>query len=132
MNERKVFWKSFPDWRIIALQLPVFFSFSFFFCLLFCQPYPELRNCKSVFLVLKICQYGGPRRCVGLFPRYSCKNWYKNWHIHLHKTYDYQIWQAGTCRGVDSNEVNQVGAGDAITWRSRHKLKPLYLHYHRA
>ena len=29
----------------------------------------------------------------------------------------------------DSNETNQAGAGDAITLRSRNKLKALYLHY---
>ena len=37
-----------------ALQLHVFFFFSFF-----CQPYQGLRNCKSVFLILKVSQYGG-------------------------------------------------------------------------
>ena len=40
-----------------ALQLPVFFFFS-----LYCQLYPGLRNCKSVFLILKISQYGKSRR----------------------------------------------------------------------
>ena len=34
--------------------------FSFF--LIFYLPYPGLRNCKSVFLILKILQYGGLRR----------------------------------------------------------------------
>ena len=27
------------------------------------------------------------------------------------KNYNYQIWQAGTSWGVDSNEANQAGAG---------------------
>ena len=30
--------------------------------LFFCQPYPGLRNCKSVFLILKILQYRGSRQ----------------------------------------------------------------------
>ena len=42
---------------------------------------------------------------------------------HLHKIYDHQIWLAGTSRGVDSTETNQAGSGDAITPRSRDKLK---------
>ena len=79
-----------------ALQLPVFF---FFFFSYFCQPYPRLRNFKSVFLILKISQYGGSMRWGQLFPRYSCKNWY----LYFYKTYDHQIWQAGTSRGFDSN-----------------------------
>ena len=33
------------------------------------------------------------------------KNWYKKWCLHFHKTYDYQISQAGTSRGFDSNET---------------------------
>ena len=32
--------------------------------------------------------------------------------------------------GVDSNETNQAGAGDAIMSISRDQLKPLYLPYH--
>ena len=72
----------------------------------------------------------GSRRWVQLFPKYSCKNWYKNWHRHFYKTYDRQIWpckdwyenlyrhfyktydhqtwEAGTSTGVDSNETNQA------------------------
>ena len=34
--------------------------------------------------------------------------------MHFHKAYDYQIWQAGTSRGANSNETNQAGVGDAI------------------
>ena len=37
--------------------------------------------------------------------------------------------QAGTSREVDSNEINQAGAGDVITSRSHDKIKTLYLHY---
>ena len=43
-----------------ALQLPVFFFFSFFYSF-FCQTYPGLRNGKSVFMILKILQYTGSR-----------------------------------------------------------------------
>ena len=39
-------------------------------------------------------------------------------------------WQAGTFRGVDSNENNQTSAGDVLTSRWPDKLKPIYLHYH--
>ena len=46
----------------------------------------------------------------------------------FHKTYDHQIWQAGTSRGVDTTETSQAGAGDVITSRSRDNLK-IYLHY---
>ena len=49
--------------------------------------------------------------------------------ISISKTYDRQIWQAGASAGRDSSETNQAGAGDAITARSRDKLKALYLHY---
>ena len=48
--------------------------------------------------------------------------------IHLHKAYDHQIWRVGTSRGVDSNKINQAGAGNAITSRSRDKRKT-YDHY---
>ena len=104
-----------------ALQLPVFFS------LFSCHPCPRLRNCKSVFLILKISQYGGLRCWVQLFAWYSCKNWY----IYFHKTYDHQIRPPGTSRGVDSNETNQACADDVITLRSRNKLKT-YLHFQSA
>ena len=95
-----------------------FFSFSFS-----CQPYPELWNCKSVFLILKISQYGVSRRCVQLFPRYPRMNWYKNWYLHFYKTYDHQIWREGTSAGFHSNETNQACAGKVITSRSLDKLK---------
>ena len=94
--------------------------------------FPGLRNCKLVFLILKISQYGGSRRWAQLFPRYPCKNWYRNWYLHFYSTYDHQIWQAGTSTGVELNETNQTGAGDLITSRSRNKLKILYLYNHSA
>ena len=102
-----------------------------FFFLFFCQPSPGLRNCKSVFPILKIPQYGGPRRWVQLFPRYSCKKWYKNWHFDFHKTYGNQIWQADISRGDDSSEGSQMRLIKRVlvTSRSRYKLK--HLHYHK-
>ena len=103
------------------MQLPVFL-FSFFFSF-FCQPCSRLRNYKSVFLILKISQYGVPRLWVQLFPKCWCKNWYKNWYLHFHKTYNHQVRQAGTSLGVGSNETNPAGAGDAITSKPRAKLK---------
>ena len=43
-----------------------------------------------------------------VFPKYSCKIWWKNWYFHSHiKTYDHQIWQAVTYRPVDSSGTNQ-------------------------
>ena len=46
------------------------------------------------------------------------------------KTYDYHIWQVTTSRGVDSNEIYQLRAGDVIMSRSHDKLKLWYLLYH--
>ena len=43
--------------------------------------------------------------------------------LHFYKTYDHQIWQAGTSTGFDSNETNQAGAADVITSVSRDRLK---------
>ena len=103
-----------------------------FFFSLFCQPYPGLWDCKSVFLIIKISQYGESRWWVQLFPMYPCKNWYKNWYLHFYRTHDHQIWQAGTPTGFASNETIQAGAGDVITSRSHDKLKTYYLHYHSA
>ena len=108
----------------IALYLPVL---SFFF-LFFCQPYPGLWNCKSVFVNLKIPQYGGSWRRVHTFPMYPCKNWHKNWYFHFYKSCDHQIGQSGTSTGVDSNKINHAGAGDVITLRPHGKLKT-YLQY---
>ena len=69
-----------------TLLLSVFFFFFFFFFSFFCQPYPGLRNRKSVILILKISQYGGSWRWVQLFPRCPCKNRYKNWYLHFYET----------------------------------------------
>ena len=63
------------------------------------------------------------------FSRCRCKKWYKNWYLHFYKTYNHQIWQAGTSTEFDSNEINQAGAGDVISSRSRDKLNTLYLLY---
>ena len=103
------------------LSIDLFFLLLFLF--FFCQLYPGLRNWKSVFLILKILQYDGWKRWIWLFPRYPCKNRYKNRHLHFYKTYDHQIWEAGTFTGFDSDETNQAGAADVITSRSRDKLK---------
>ena len=108
-----------------ALLLSVFFFFLFFVSF-FCQPYPGLRNRKSVFLILKISQYGGSWRWVQLFPRYPSKNRYKNWYLHSYETFDHQIWQSGTSTRLDSNETNQAGADDNVFMsKSRDKLKTL-------
>ena len=48
--------------RLHALQFPVLFLLLFF-----CLPYPGLRNCESVFLILKIWQYCGSRQWVQHF-----------------------------------------------------------------
>ena len=50
-------------------------------------------------------------------------------YLNFHKTYDHQMWQAGTSRGADLNETNQVVGGDAITSRLRDKLKAWYLYH---
>ena len=47
-------------------------------------------------------------------------------------TYDHQIWQGDTAGEGDLNEINQAGAAGVIMSRSRDKLKPFYVHYHRA
>ena len=92
-------------WNHNALKLLVlFFFFSFFFSF-FCQPCLRLRNCKSVFLILKISEYGGLRLWVQLFPRYPCKNWYKNWHLHFYKTYDHQF---GRQIHLEQKELTQM------------------------
>ena len=106
------------------MLLHVLFFFIFFFSIS-SQPYLGLLNCKSVFLILKITQFGGPTRRVQLFSRYPCKNWY----LHFYKTYDQQIWKAHTSRGFDLSNTNQAGAGDVLTSWSRDKLKTLYLDY---
>ena len=51
-----------------ALQFPVLFLLLFF-----CLPYPGLRNCESVFLILKIWQYCGSRQWVQHFQGISVR-----------------------------------------------------------
>ena len=70
---------------------------------------------ESVFLILKLLHCGRSRWWVQFFPSYPCKNWYKNWYLHIHKTYDYEIWRAVTSKEFNSSESNQASAGDAIT-----------------
>ena len=88
------------------------------------QPYTGLRNSQSVFLILKFPQYCKLRRRVQFIPRYSCKNLYKNWYFHFHRSCDHHIWRWGTSWGVDANDTNQAGAEEVITSRSQ-----LQLHY---
>ena len=104
------------------MKLIVFLSFFFSF---FYKPYHGLQNCKSVFLILKISQYGGLRPGVYLFQRYSYKNWYKDWCVNFYKTFDYEICQAATSTGFNSNETNETGEVNAS--RSRDKLKSFLL-----
>ena len=99
-----------------AFPLPVIFIFFS----VFYQWHLWLQNWKSLFLILKIFQYGGES---SFFSRYLCQNWYKNWCIDFHKICNHQIWQAGTYRGVDANETNHAGAGDVIMSRSFEKPK---------
>ena len=81
-----------------------------------------------VFLSLKFFQYGGSRRWVQIFPRYPSKKWYKNWYLHFYKTFDHQIWQAGTSTESNSSEANQAGCWwrheVKITWQTKH-ISPL-------
>ena len=44
--------------------------------LVFCKLCLELRNCKSIFLILNVSHYGGSRQWVQLFPMHSCKQVY--------------------------------------------------------
>ena len=71
--------------------------------LVFCKLCLELRNCKSVFLILNISHYGGSRQWVQLFPMHLCKNWYKNWYL-------YSIRPMATKFGkqVDLEELTQM------------------------
>ena len=88
------------------------------------QPCTGLRNSQSVFLILKFPQYCKSRRQVQFIPSYSCKNLYKNWYFHFHRSCDHHIWRWGTSWGVDANETNQAGAEEVITSRSQ-----LHLYY---
>ena len=42
-----------------------------------CPSFLGLRNCKLVFLISKVSQYGGSKQWFQLFPTYSCKPWNK-------------------------------------------------------
>ena len=88
-----------------------------FFFLFFCQPYLRLWNCKLLFLILKILQYGRSRWWVQLVTRYPC-NFDIRIDISISIRPDHQIWQTGTSAGFDWNETNQAGAY-VITSRSR-------------
>ena len=110
-----------------AFELLVFFFLLFFF-----WRYLGFGNCKSVFLILKVLQYGGSRQRVQLFPSYSCKTLYKNWNLCFYRTCGHQIWQAGTSAEFDSSESNQAVDSDVVTSRSPKKLKTLNLFYQNA
>ena len=122
-----------PQFPIVYLLWNRFYEgiLNFFFLVLVFLPYPVLRNCKLVFLIMKISQYDGSRQWLQVILRYPFKNWYKNWYLHSYKTYDCQIWRAGTSIVVDSSETSQAGVGDVIMSRPRDKLKTS-LHYHSA
>ena len=72
----------------VNVECIMFSNCLFFFFSFFCKPCPALWNFKSVFLIVKISEYGGSRRWVQLFRCCSCKNWYQNWYLHFHKTYN--------------------------------------------
>ena len=103
-----------------VLQLPVFF---FFFCF-FCESYPGLWKCKSVFLILKILQYG------------TSKLWVQGVHVRIDMRIDISVSirfiTNKFCKQVhlhfDSNETNQPGVRDVITSSLSDKLKT-YLQY---
>ena len=100
-----------------ALQLPVFFFFFFFsFFYKLCWYFGILNRCSWFWKSLNIVDWGDE---FNFFWRDSSKNWYKNWYLYFHKTYNHPIWQAGTSIGVDWNETNQAGDGVVITSRSR-------------
>ena len=111
-----------------ALQLLVFL----FFFLPFSSRIWDFGIVNRYFRFLKILQYGGFRRWGQLFSSSPCKNWYKNWYLHFHKTYGHQVWKAGTSTRVESNETNQVGAGNVSMSGLCDKLEALFFHYHKA
>ena len=103
-----------------ALQLHMFFFSSFFS--FFCQPYPELWEYKSVFLILEISQYGGSRRWVHIFPRYPWKKWFKNWYLDFYKAYDQQTWQDG---GLPCSRNSLIMLSYKITWQPKSIISSL-------
>ena len=92
--------------------------------LFFRKPCPGMGNCKSEFQTLKTHECWESRRWVQLL----CKNWYKKWYLHFHKTYDHQIWQASTSREVKSNETDAADDVIMSKLKTRDKLKT-YLHH---
>ena len=44
----------------------------------------------------------------------------------ISKTYDHQISQVGTSRGVYSNEINKADVGDTMTLGSQNKFKTYF------
>ena len=51
--------KKFIDYCKISIKVLPVFLLLFLLLLFFCQPCKRLQNCNSVFLILKIFQYGG-------------------------------------------------------------------------
>ena len=66
---------------LLLIFLPVLFGTS------------ELKICIPDFKSCIMADWGGE---FSFFSRYSFNNWCKNWYLHFYKTYDPQIWQAGT------------------------------------
>ena len=84
---------------------------------------PLLSLIEYVLLQLKTSQYGGSRWWVHFF-----------WSIHVKidlridssisiRHMATRFGKQVTSRGADSNEINQAGVGDVITWGSRDKTK---------
>ena len=99
--------------KIVSLSSVYCVSFFFLLCL-------GLRHCKSGFLILKICQYGGPRRLVQLFLKYLCKN------------ISISVGPMTTkfSKQVHVEELTQMRlTKQVLVTSSCEKLKPLYLHH---
>ena len=94
------------------LQLSVFL-FSFF-----CQLHLGPRNFNSVFLILKILQYGRSRRWVCLFQDIHVRNDTRiDISISIRLMITKFVKQVST--EFDSDETDHVGAGDVITWQTK-------------
>ena len=50
---------------------------------------------------------------------YSDKDWCKGWLLHYRKTYDSEIWYAGTYRRFDSLATKNAGTSDVIALKLR-------------
>ena len=59
LKELKKVRKKFIDYCKISIKVLPVFLLLFLLLLFFCQPCKRLQNCNSVFLILKIFQYGG-------------------------------------------------------------------------